>query len=63
MPADGTLWFTDNQVDRLGDDIPPGELNRATKVGQNFGFPWYGGGHTRTTEYKDETPPGDVVVP
>ena len=24
------LWFTDNQVDGMGDDIPPGELNRAT---------------------------------
>ena len=62
-PADGTLWFTDNQVDRMGDDIPPGELNRATKAGQNFGFPWYGGGHTRTNEYMDETPPADVVFP
>ena len=47
----------------MGDDIPPGELNRATKAGQNFGFPWYGGGHTRTNEYKDETPPADVVFP
>ena len=45
-PADGTLWFTDNQVDRMGDLIPPGELNRATRAGQNFGFPWYGGGRT-----------------
>ncbi len=62
-PADGTLWFTDNQVDMMGDDIPPGELNRATKAGQNFGFPWYGGGHTRTNEYMDETPPADVVFP
>ncbi|VFU07096.1 Sorbosone dehydrogenase [Methylocella tundrae] len=62
-PADKTLWFTDNQVDRMGDDIPPGELNRATRAGQNFGFPWYGGGHVRTNEYKDETPPKDVVFP
>lgn len=62
-PADKTLWFTDNQVDRMGDDIPPGELNRVTKAGQNFGFPWYGGGHVRTDEYRDETPPKDVVFP
>ena len=53
-PKDKTLWFTDNQVDGMGDDIPPGELNRATKAGQNFGFPWYGGGHVRTEEYKSE---------
>lgn len=60
---DKSLWFTDNQVDGMGDDIPPGELNRATKIGLNFGFPYYGGGHTRTDEYKTETPPADVVFP
>jgi glucose/arabinose dehydrogenase len=62
-PKDKTLWFTDNQVDGMGDDVPPGELNRATKPGQNFGFPYYGGGHVRTDEYKNETPPADVVFP
>jgi len=62
-PKDKTLWFTDNQVDGMGDDVPPGELNRATKAGQNFGFPWYGGGHVRTEEYKSETPPADLVFP
>ncbi|WP_209216591.1 PQQ-dependent sugar dehydrogenase [Glaciimonas immobilis] len=62
-PKDKTLWFTDNQVDGMGDDIPPGELNRATKIGQNFGFPWYGGGNVRTAEYKTDTVPKDVVFP
>lgn len=62
-PQDKTLWFTDNQVDLMGDDIPPGELNRATKAGQNFGFPWYGGGHVRAEEYKNETPPAGLVFP
>jgi glucose/arabinose dehydrogenase len=56
-PKDKTLWFTDNQVDGMGDDQPPGELNHATKAGHNFGFPYYGGGHVRTEEYKNETPP------
>ncbi|SES97950.1 PQQ-dependent sugar dehydrogenase [Oceanicella actignis] len=63
QPSTGHLWFTDNQVDGMGDDIPPGELNRATEAGQNFGFPWYGGGSVRTNEYKDEEPPADVVFP
>ncbi|WP_181704887.1 PQQ-dependent sugar dehydrogenase [Chthonobacter rhizosphaerae] len=62
-PANGDLWFTDNQVDGMGDDIPPGELNRATEAGQNFGFPWYGGGKIRTTEYESEEPPKDAVFP
>jgi glucose/arabinose dehydrogenase len=62
-PANGELWFTDNQVDGMGDDIPPGELNRQTAFGQHFGFPWYGGGSVRTNEYKDSEPPADVVSP
>ncbi len=62
-PKDGTLWFTDNQVDGMGDTIPPGELNRATRIGQNFGFPFYGGGHVRTRQYENETPPPDAVFP
>jgi glucose/arabinose dehydrogenase len=60
-PANGELWFTDNQVDGMGDDIPPGEINRVTAPGQNFGFPWFGGGNVRTTEYKDSEPPADAV--
>lgn len=62
-PANGELWFTDNQVDGMGDDIPPGELNRVTAAGQHFGFPWYGGGDVRTGDYKESEPPADVVFP
>lgn len=62
-PKDKTLWTNDNQVDGMGDEQPPGELNRIAKAGLDFGFPWYGGGHTRTTEYKNDTPPAGVVFP
>ena len=62
-PKDKTLWFTDNQVDGMGDDTPPGEINHAPKAGMNFGFPWYGGGHVRTVEYKDQTPAADITFP
>jgi glucose/arabinose dehydrogenase len=62
-PRDGVLWFTDNQVDMMGDEIPPGEINRAPRAGLNFGFPWYGGGHTRTREFANEKPPEGVVFP
>ncbi|MCH9052391.1 MAG: PQQ-dependent sugar dehydrogenase [Proteobacteria bacterium] len=62
-PANGELWFTDNQVDGMGDDAPPGELNRITAKGQHFGFPWYGGGKVRTDEHKDSEPPADAVFP
>lgn len=60
-PVTGELWFTDNQVDGMGDGIPPGELNRQTEMGQNFGFPWYGGGLVRTTEFAaDDAPAGSI---
>ena len=62
-PANGELWFTDNQVDGMGDDIPPGELNRQTAMGQHFGHPWYGGGDTRTNEYADVEIPVEVIMP
>ncbi len=62
-PKTGDLWFTDNQVDGMGDDIPPGELNHITAIGQHFGHPWFGGGSVRTNEYKDQEPPADTVMP
>lgn len=62
-PKDKTLWFTDNQVDGMGDDIPPGELNRATEMGQYFGFPYYGGGNIRTAEFQNDEAPANAIFP
>jgi glucose/arabinose dehydrogenase len=62
-PKDKTLWTNDNQVDGMGDDQPPGELNRVARAGLDFGFPCFGGGHTPTTESNNETPPAGVVFP
>nr|WP_306115776.1 MULTISPECIES: PQQ-dependent sugar dehydrogenase [unclassified Roseovarius] len=62
-PATGELWWTDNQVDGMGDDIPPGELNRQTDAGQHFGHPWFGGGTVRTNEYEGQEVPVEVVHP
>jgi glucose/arabinose dehydrogenase len=45
-PKDKTVWFTDNQTDGMGDEIPPGELNRITKPGgggEHFGYPFIHG--------------------
>jgi len=64
-PKDGSLWFTDNQVDGMGDEIPPGELNRVPKPGMWYGAPYYGGGSTRTDEYKGKSIPkalADIYV-
>ena len=52
-PVTGELWFTDNGRDMLGDDLPPGELNRATSNGQHFGFPFCHGGEVLDPEFGD----------
>ncbi|WP_447744531.1 PQQ-dependent sugar dehydrogenase [Pseudomonas nicosulfuronedens] len=38
-PQTKQLWFTDNGRDMLGDDKPDDELNKVSKVGEDFGFP------------------------
>ena len=62
-PKTGELFFTDNGSDGLGDDIPADELNRVTGLGQDFGFPYYGGGDTRTPEFRDREPPKNAKQP
>ena len=63
-PKDKSLWFTDNQTDGMGDDIPMGEINRITKPGQFFGYP-YIVSKTRITEngYDKDAIPADAVNP
>jgi glucose/arabinose dehydrogenase len=63
-PKDGSLWFTDNQTDGIGDDIPNGEINRITKPGQFFGYPWKQG-KTRITEhgYDKDPLPSNITDP
>lgn len=62
-PETGDLYFTDNNVDMMGDDNPPGEFNAATELGQHFGFPYYAGGQSRHDDWKDKQPPQEVTFP
>ena len=39
-PRTKELWFTDHGRDWMGDDTPNDELNRVSKTGLNFGFPY-----------------------
>ena len=39
-PVTNELWFTDNNPDRMGDNMPDGKLNRVTYPGEDFGFPY-----------------------
>ena len=62
-PRTGELWFTDNGRDRLGDNQPPDELNRAPRAGLHFGFPyWHGRGipdpeHGKNRRREEFVPP------
>ncbi len=71
-PKDKTVWFTDNQTDGMGDDIPPGELNRITKPGgggEHFGYPYIHGNNTpiagtaAAPDLKGLTPPAQWTKP
>lgn len=62
-PETKELWFTDNGRDLLGDDVPPCEFNRVTKIGQHFGYPYCHGGVVKDPEYGDLKPCSDFVAP
>lgn len=62
-PETGDLYFTDNNVDMMGDDNPPGEFNAAPEKGMHFGFPFYAGGDARHQDWKDKQPPQEVTFP
>jgi glucose/arabinose dehydrogenase len=61
-PVTGEVWFTDNGRDHLGDDQPPDELDRLTKPGEHFGFPYCHGAGLRDPDY-DNGRPCDQFVP
>jgi len=63
QPQTGTLFFTDNNVDMMGDDIPPGELNAAPEAGMHFGFPFYASGEVRHADWQDKQAPQEVTFP
>ena len=70
-PVDGSLWFTDNGRDLMGDDIPSDELNHipaGTTAAPHFGFPYCHQGDTPDPEFgrrpcSDFTPPSAKLGP
>jgi len=62
-PTTKQIWFTDNGRDMLGDDLPPCELNTATKAGQHFGYPYCHGGTISDAEFGAKRPCSDFVQP
>ncbi|WP_209606841.1 PQQ-dependent sugar dehydrogenase [Sinorhizobium kostiense] len=56
-----TMFFTDNGADRMGDDIPPDELNQL-RPGGFYGFPYFGG-QVRLRGFEDAPPPARQIPP
>jgi len=50
-PKTKQLWFGEHARDWLGDDMPSDKLNVATKMGENFGFPYCHQGDTLDPVY------------
>ena len=50
-PVTKELYFTDNGRDWLSEDLPEDELNRVTKAGQHFGFPYCHQGNFTDREF------------
>ena len=68
-PKDKSVWFTDNQTDGMGDETPPGELNRVSRMGEHFGYPFIHGnnvqiaGTAAAADLKDMKPPANWTKP
>ncbi len=62
-PATHQLWFTDNGRDNMGDDIPDDELNRLTRAGQHFGYPYCHAGDVPDPEFGKRRPCSEFEPP
>jgi glucose/arabinose dehydrogenase len=50
-PKTEVLWFSDNGRDRMGNDIPPDELNKVSYDGEHFGYPYCHGSDIQDPEF------------
>ena len=62
-PTTKEMWFTDHGRDWMGDDGPEDELNRMTKTGLNFGFPYCHANGVADADYKKDKPCDGVTLP
>jgi len=57
----GAMFFTDNGADRMGDNVPPDELN-GLRPGGFYGFPYFGG-QVRLKGFQNSRPPAQQIPP
>lgn len=62
-PVTKELWFTNHGRDWMGDDTPNDTLNRLSKTGENFGFPYCHQGTIADPDIKKDKPCDGVTKP
>ena len=62
-PQTKQLWFTDHGRDWMGDNGPEDELNRITKTGLNFGFPYCHANGVADQDVKKDNACAGVTLP
>ena len=65
-PADGSLWFTDNGRDLMGDEIPSDELDHVpakSTTAPHFGFPYCHQGDIADPEFGAKRPCSEFTPP
>jgi len=62
-PETDELFFTDNGGDSMGDDLPACELNKATSLKMNFGYPYCHQGDTLDKEFGEGKDCADYTKP
>jgi len=62
-PRTGQLWFTDNGRDWITDDLPNDEVNRVSKIGEHFGYPYCHQGDLADPKYGNERKCSEFTPP
>lgn len=62
-PDSGELYFTDNGRDWLGDDLPPEELNKISRPGLHFGYPYCHAGDVPDPEFGKQKACDEFTAP
>lgn len=62
-PQTRELWFTENGADEMGDDVPSDELDRVTRAGQHFGYPFCHEGRVADPRFGKDRPCSGFVPP
>ena len=62
-PLTQEMWFTDHGRDWMGDDTPEDELNRLSRTGADFGFPYCHASGVADKDIKKDRPCDNVTLP